>query len=347
MKVFDPGVSGIAQAGRRQKDGYFMKSQLNRRDFLVNATVSLSAAPIGGVLLSEAQAQSQPNAGGGPGREMSGPPPRDPSKLSAHVFCVPEKSQTGERARPFGPLPAFDPMTSTLIFGANDAVLIDALTTVPEAEALADWIALHNRNLTTIYITHSHFDHWMGLSVILKKFPGAKAIATPKTVALMRASGIASVSRRWPGQITTQAAYPEPYDKDAFTLEGNEIRIIQQGHTDSADTTSVYVPSIDLVVAGDVVYNKCHMFVAQTTTESRREWVAALDRLAALNPKTVVAGHKDPSAPDSPDCIAASKQYLIDFGRLRESTATDKEIYDKMTELYPDWVSHQSWLMFR
>jgi hypothetical protein len=64
-------------------------------------------------------------------------------------------------------------------------------------------------------------------------------------------------------------------------------------------TISIPFPSIGLIVAGDVVYNQCRMYVGDTTPESRKNWIAALDRLAALNPTTVVAGHKKPGAPDS------------------------------------------------
>jgi len=85
------------------------------------------------------------------------------SKLGLNVFTAPGKAMVGERPRPFGEALGFDPMTSTLIFGENDAVLVDAMTTVAEAEALANWVALHNRNLETIYITHAHFDHFYGL----------------------------------------------------------------------------------------------------------------------------------------------------------------------------------------
>jgi len=75
--------------------------------------------------------------------------------LSVNVFTAPGKTMVGERPRPFGEALGFDPITSTLIFGEYDAVLVDAMTTVAEAEALADWVALHNRNLETIYITQS------------------------------------------------------------------------------------------------------------------------------------------------------------------------------------------------
>jgi glyoxylase-like metal-dependent hydrolase (beta-lactamase superfamily II) len=268
--------------------------------------------------------------------------------LSVNVFTAPEKPVVGERPRPFGPPLAWDAMTSTLIFGEHDAVLVDALTTVAEAEALASWVALHHRNLATIYITHGHIDHFSGLSVLLQRFPEARPIATPESVELMRKQAPRQPFYRklWPGQLPATFTLPEPYEEETFTLEGHELRIIKQGRTDAVDSTSLHVPSIDLVVGGDVLYNECHMYVGDTTPESRSNWIASLDRLAALNPKIAVAGHKKTGAPDTPAAIEATKRYLIDFGRLRESTSSDRELYDAMTELYPSWASHQAWLMF-
>ena len=85
-------------------------------------------------------------------------------------------------------------------------------------------------------------------------------------------------------------------------------------------STSLHVPSIGLIVAGDVVYNQCRMYVGDTTPESRKNWIAALDRLAALNPAIVVAGHKKPGAPDSPSTIQDTKRYLQDFDRLQKNS---------------------------
>jgi glyoxylase-like metal-dependent hydrolase (beta-lactamase superfamily II) len=274
-----------------------------------------------------------------------------PKRLGVNVFTAPGKAVVGERPRPFGEPLGWDPITSTLIYGEYDAVLVDTLTTVAEAEALADWVALHHRNLTTIYVTHGHFDHFYGLSVLLSRFPGARAIATPKSVEVMHQqleSGLLDqfARRWWPGQLAAQMVAAEPYSDDTFTLEGHELRIIEQGRTDTVDTTSLHVPSIDLVVGGDVLYNQCHMFVGDTTPESRRNWIAALDRLAALRPKIAIAGHKKTGAADSPSAIEDSKRYLEDFGQLQQSTTTDEELFDEMTKRYPDWESNQSWLMF-
>jgi glyoxylase-like metal-dependent hydrolase (beta-lactamase superfamily II) len=201
--------------------------------------------------------------------------------LSVNVFTAPGKAMVGERPKPFGEALGFDPITSTLIFGEYDAVLVDAMGTVAEAEALAAWVALHNRNLETIYITHAHFDHFYGLSILLERFPGARAIATPNAVKAMQMSFSPTVERLarrlFPGQVATKLVPPEPYEHDTFTLEGHELRIIEQGRTDSPDSTSLYVPSIGLIAAGDVVYNQCRMYVGDTTPESRKNWIAALD----------------------------------------------------------------------
>jgi glyoxylase-like metal-dependent hydrolase (beta-lactamase superfamily II) len=256
----------------------------------------------------------------------------------------------GERPKPFGEAFGWDPATSTLIFGEYDAVLVDPLTTVAEAEALADWVALHHRNLRFIYITHGHADHFYGLSVLLDHFPNARAIATPKSVEIMRQFLVPPLDQifngLFPGQLPTKLIAAEPYDSDTFTIEGHEFRIIEHGRTDCPDSTSLYVPSIGLVVAGDVVYNQCHMYVGDTTPEIRKNWIAALDRLDALNPVMVVAGHKKTGAPDLPSAIQDSQRYLQDFDRLQKTATSDQQLFDQMTELYPHWVSHQSWLMF-
>ncbi|HEY1815808.1 MAG TPA: MBL fold metallo-hydrolase [Kofleriaceae bacterium] len=267
-----------------------------------------------------------------------------------NVFTAPGKAMVGERPKRFGEALGFDPITSTLIFGDHDAVLVDAMTTVAEAEALADWVALHNRNLETIYITHAHFDHFYGLGILLDRFPGARAIATPETVNAMQVSFSPAVERLarqlFPGQVPTKLVSPEPYARDTFTLEGHDLRILELGRTDTPYSTCLHVPSIGLIVAGDVVYNQCRMYVGDTTAESRQNWLAALDRLAALNPAIVVAGHKKPGAPDSPSAIQDTKRYLLDFDRVQKTARSDQELFDQMTALYPHWVANQSWLMF-
>ena len=79
------------------------------------------------------------------------------------------------------------------------------------------------------YITHGHF-HFYGLSILLDRFPNARAIATPKTLNAMQMSFTPPVERLarrlFPGQVATKLVAPQPYERDTFTLEGRELRVI-------------------------------------------------------------------------------------------------------------------------
>jgi hypothetical protein len=101
----------------------------------------------------------------------------------------------------------------------------------------------------------------------------------------------------------------------------------------------LHVPSIGLIVAGDVVYNGIHPFLGETDTPSRLEWISTLDKLEALNPKAVIAGHKVPENDDDPRIIAETRRYLRDFNRLNAATTTARELYDAMLEIYPHRVN--------
>jgi hypothetical protein len=114
---------------------------------------------------------------------------------------------------------------------------------------------------------------------------------------------------------------------------------VELGHTDTDNTTCLNVPSIGLVVAGDAAYNDVHLYLVESNAKSRREWISALDKIESLNPRAVIAAHKLPGNDDNPRIIEETRQYIRDFDRIAEMTATAQELYDKMLELYPNRVN--------
>lgn len=234
--------------------------------------------------------------------------------------------------------------SATLIYGERDAVLVDTFLTRDQNAELADAVAAAGKNLTHIYITHAHGDHFFGLNLLQERFPNARAVATASVVDRMpnqlsprRLDGF--WRKLFPAQIPDELPIAESLDGTALELEGHDLIPVDTGFTDTADTTSLHVPSIGLIVAGDVVYNGIHPFQGETTSQTRLEWIAALDKLEALEPRAVIAGHKVPDNDDDPQNIAQTRQYLRDFIRLDQTTDTPRELFDAMIELYPDTVN--------
>jgi glyoxylase-like metal-dependent hydrolase (beta-lactamase superfamily II) len=238
----------------------------------------------------------------------------------------------------------FQAIASTLIYGKRDAVLVDAFMTDKQANELADWVAANGKTLTTIYVTHGHGDHWFGIATLLERFPNARAVATPDVVKVMRQHASPEVLEKvwkvsFPGQIPERLLIAEELKGNVIDLEGDELIAVELGHTDTDHTTCLNVPSIGLVVAGDAAYNDVHLYLAESNAKSRRQWIAALDKIESLNPRAVIASHKRPDRTDSPQIIEETRQYIRDFDRLAETTRTAKELYDKMLELYPNRVN--------
>jgi glyoxylase-like metal-dependent hydrolase (beta-lactamase superfamily II) len=231
--------------------------------------------------------------------------------------------------------------SATLIHGARDAVLVDTFLTVEQSRGLADAIAASGKTLKAIYVTHAHGDHFFGIKVLQDRFPDAKALATPEVVARMKLQITPEkLNGRWrklfPNQIPDVISVADPLEGDEIDLEGNKLVVIRVGYTDTDDSTCLHVPSIGLVAAGDAVYNGIHPFLHESNRRSRLEWIAALDKIDALKPSAVVAGHKIPGNDDSARNVEETRQYIRDFIRLNDATKTARELYDGMLELYPD-----------
>jgi glyoxylase-like metal-dependent hydrolase (beta-lactamase superfamily II) len=143
----------------------------------------------------------------------------------------------------------------------------------------------------------------------------------------------------FPDQIPDKLVIAEELEENVIDLEGHELVAVELGHTDTDYTSCLNVPSIGLVVAGDAAYNDVHLYLAESNAETRREWIAALDKIESLNPRAVVASHKRPENDDDPKIIEQTRQYIRDFDRLAETTTTAHDLYDRMLELYPNRVN--------
>jgi glyoxylase-like metal-dependent hydrolase (beta-lactamase superfamily II) len=260
--------------------------------------------------------------------------------LSYEVFVSEGRERAGDRRMPNGDRIRWSPLSTTLIHGREDAILVDPPFIDDQVQAVADWVERSGKRLTHVFATHGHGDHWFGTAELLKRFPDAKAYAVEGAIDLMHQQATVGREQLWdiifPGQIPASPVVYEPFPAEGLLLEGNLLQAIAVGHSDTDDTAVLHVPSIGLVVAGDVAYNGVHQYILEGKNGGLEQWLKALDKVAALEPAAVVAGHKNKALPDDPAIIGQTQDYLRNVIRLLDEKTTAKEFFEEMTTLYPD-----------
>jgi glyoxylase-like metal-dependent hydrolase (beta-lactamase superfamily II) len=272
------------------------------------------------------------------------------TSLNWDVFVAPPEPLSGSDPAPGEVASSWSPISATLISGERDAVLVDALLTVGQAHDLVEWIDGHGKNLTTVYITHGHGDHWFGLGAVLDRFPEARAFALPAVIEQMRAGSTPEAfesfwTPRFDDRLPRNLVFPQPLQGNTIDLEGHELLVVELGHTDTDQTSCLYVPDIGLVVAGDAAYNDVHLYLAESDPQNRGEWIEALDKIASLHPQAVIAGHQRAGRDDGPEIIGETQQYIRFFDQIAGKVSTAEDVYEQVLELYPDRINPDAlWL---
>ncbi|KAM5383704.1 hypothetical protein ACJZ2D_001693 [Fusarium nematophilum] len=243
----------------------------------------------------------------------------------------------------------WSPISCTLIYSAEEAVLVDTPITIKQTEDLIEWIEriAPNRKLSFIYITHGHGDHFFGIPLLRKRFPEAVPVATRGTVMHMEQQiqepyYSETWENRFPGQIHKPFELAQPLSEESglqFKLQDRWVfQAIECGHSDTHDSTVLWVPDLKLALCGDVVYGQVHQMLFEANTKAKREeWIRAIEKVEALNPAYVVPGHRQAEEIDGVWHLASTKKYIKDFGRVLEKNPKNaKEVITEMVKLYPD-----------
>lgn len=229
-------------------------------------------------------------------------------------------------------------VASVLVYGKQDAVLIDAQFTLADAEKVAQEIKNSGKHLTTIYVSHSDPDFYFGLEVFKKYFPEVTVYASPSTVESIKATAQKKLEV-WGGRlgksITSNVILPQVIKGNVIELEGQQLEII--GLEEFPARTFVWIPSIKAVVGGINVFgNTFHLWMADAQhTEARKNWISVLDKIADLHPAIVIPAHAKEGAALDLASVKHTKEYILFYEEALKTNKTSEELIKTLKAKYP------------
>lgn len=230
--------------------------------------------------------------------------------------------------------------TSTLIEGPKNTLLINAQFTQSDAAKLVEKIKASGKNLLAIFITSASPENYFGLGTLKAAFPKAKIWAIPSTITGMNA-GFADEVKRWTpllgaAEVPDRPIIPFGVPGASIILDNEQVQVFGPVQGDVEGCSYVFIPGNKTLIAGDIVYNNVHAFTGNTNADQRKQWLDALDKLKKLGPIMVVAGHKDPAAPDDVSAIDGTIQYLKIYDKAVKASHSSDELINIMDDQLPD-----------
>ncbi|MFW1926962.1 MBL fold metallo-hydrolase [Acinetobacter ursingii] len=226
-------------------------------------------------------------------------------------------------------------VTSTLIEGEKEVILVNAQFSKSEALRVAADILDSGKTLKTIFVSYGDPDFYFGLDVFKQYFPNAKIIATPETVKHIQDTQALKV-QYWSPKMGINAPesiiIPQAFTGKTLQLENEQIEI-KGNH----ELTYLWIPSIKAVVGGIPVSSGIHLWMADTPrTKDRAEVIGTLQAIKALQPQIVVPAHMLENAPENLAAVNFSLDYLNNYEKAVKTTKTAQQLSQTMQQQYPD-----------
>jgi len=230
---------------------------------------------------------------------------------------------------------AIFPVSSTLVSGPKEAVLIDAQFSIKDGQKLADMIKASGKNLTQIIITSGDPDYYFGLEPLVKAFPSVSVVASPAVVDHIRATKDAKLEY-WGPKMEDGAPQsiivPQPTPETHFSVDGTPLELRHSGEY----AAYIWIPSEKTILGGTGVASGIHVWTADTQSAEKREaWRHVLTEMKALKPTRVIPGHYLGNRPDGDKAVTFTQDYLNKFESALNKHKHSADVISEMKTAYP------------
>ncbi|WDF79008.1 MBL fold metallo-hydrolase [Mucilaginibacter sp. KACC 22773] len=229
-------------------------------------------------------------------------------------------------------------VTSVLVSGKSDAILIDAQFTLPDAENVVKEIKNSGKNLKAIFISYGDPDFYFGLEVFKKEYPNVPIYATATTIEHIKATykgKLAYWGSIFKDVIPKTIVIPKLLTGNSLTLEGKTLSLIAVPNAPAR--SFIWIPSIKTVVGGINVFgNNFHLWMADDATATKRAlWTAALNKVIALHPAIIIPAHFRKGADLTVVSAEYTKTYIEAYENRLKKDKTSAALISDMKAKYP------------
>ena len=233
---------------------------------------------------------------------------------------------------------------SHLIVGETEVVLVDGQFFSAEAQKVVDLVKATNKKLSTVFLTHAHPDHYIGMEVIRAAFPEAKFVTTAAVLADYNAKKdgtLAALKMNFGDAIPDTVVTFEALAGSTITVDGHTLDVVEIADAgESVDAAGLAIKDQKAFFAGDLVYSKTHLWLAECQFDG---WIKNLDAIAAMGYETYYPGH-GPTATAA--VIEEDKKYITDAKPILDAAATVDEAVAQLKAAYPTWLGGDGLLPF-
>jgi glyoxylase-like metal-dependent hydrolase (beta-lactamase superfamily II) len=228
---------------------------------------------------------------------------------------------------------------SVIIEGTHEVMLVDAQLTKTNAEKVLQEIKETKKPLSTIYVTHAHADHFLGLEVFKEAYPGARIIATSVVVDRINKVYQEKIDK-WKKILgsgaTSQVVAIEKVDGNFVEFEGSKIEVLKNIQGDTDENTMLWIPGQRILIAGDVLFNDMHVYTAETDSKAREKWLHSLQKIRELKPSVAIPGHSKVGAPlDASTAVDFTENYLLVFEQELKKAKDPDSLINAMKGKFP------------
>jgi glyoxylase-like metal-dependent hydrolase (beta-lactamase superfamily II) len=228
---------------------------------------------------------------------------------------------------------------SVIIEGLHEVMLVDAQLTRTSAERVLQEIKETNKPLSTIYITHEHADHFLGLEVFKEAYPRVRIIASAPVVDRINKVYQEKLDK-WQTILgsgaTSHIVAIGTFDGSFIDFDGSTLKILEHIQGDTDENTMLWIPGQKILIAGDVVFNNMHVYTAETDSRARGRWSNSLNQIRDLHPSVVIPGHSKVGAPlDGSTAVDFTAEYLLVFDEELKQAKEPDSLINAMKERFP------------